>query len=118
MNKFDLSKFKQVLESGDADGLAELQSDNFTQTELDDVTPPSSPRVHSKEAYHKIIERASSNGVKFTVEKIVDGGDQIAYSVTCHIPNGRKVVSNIIGDIKNGRISKELAVGARDPEKK
>jgi len=117
MEKFDLSKMKQAMEVGDADAWSGLHSDDFEQIEMDDVTPPSNPKTHTKNGLYEIIKRASSNGVKFTVEKMVDGGDQIAYSVTCHIPNGRKIVSNVISDVKDGKINHELAVGARDPEK-
>ena len=116
-NVFDLEKLKQAIESGDADTWRTMCADDFEQIEMDDATPPSSPRKRNKAEFFQIIERANSNGVKFTVEKTVNGGDKIAYSVTCHIPNGRKVVSNVIAGVKDGKLTSELDVSARDPEK-
>ncbi len=118
MKEFDLTKLETSFNSGDMDSLADLYSDDYTMEEMDDATPPSNPRSRKKAELVQMVGGAAGKGVKFEVENLVDGGDRIAYTVHCLIPNGRKVTSNVISDVKDGKIYKELHVSARDPEKR
>lgn len=82
---------------------------------MDDATPPSAPGVYrGREPLEQIFRQCKSNGVKATVENLVPGEERAAATVTCEFPNGRKVVANVILDLEEGRIVRELVTGARD----
>lgn len=118
MSEFDLNKLKSAYETGDIDTVASLFSEKYTMSEMDDVTPPSNPRQRNKTEIIEMVGRAAGNGVKFVLENTVDGGSQVAYTIHCLIPNGRKITTNSIAEVKGGQIISELHVSARDPEKK
>lgn len=113
-NNFDLEKLKQAFENKDADGLAAMYADDFEQTEMDDVTPPNAPRKRTKQEVYEIIKRNQNSQVKFSLDNLVPGKDRAAYTITCHLPDGVKVVGNSIVEIRGGKIVKETVIQARE----
>ncbi len=42
--------------------------------------------------------------------------DRAACTITCEFPDGRRLVSNTIYDLKGGKIDRQLDVQVMDPE--
>ncbi|OGL40436.1 hypothetical protein A3J32_03530 [Candidatus Saccharibacteria bacterium RIFCSPLOWO2_02_FULL_46_7] len=114
MSKFNLTNLKQAWEKGDAATLAGFVADSFEQTEIDESTPPNAPRKRTRLEYLDMAERGLSSGAKMKVYNLVPGDERAAYSFTCHMPSGVKMVGNSIIEIKNGKIIKEVTVQAKE----
>lgn len=112
--RFDLDLLRRSFESWDLDTLRDLYHDDLEQIEMDDVTPPSSPRTRNKEDVMAIFERASKGTVRILVDNPVAGEERCACTLTCAFDDGRRVVANSILDIRDGRIVRQFDVQARD----
>lgn len=113
-NIFDPIKIKKAWDAGDIPALMELFDNGFEQTEIDEATPPNNPRKRSKSEYMQMAQGGIKNGAKMDVYNIVPGKDRAAYSFTCHMPNGVKMVGNVIVEIQNGKIVKETTIQAKE----
>ena len=110
-------RLKDMFEQWDLAALKELYADDFEQTEMDDATPPNAPRKRTKEDLVQIFERNQGGSkVKLTVKNLFASDDRVGYTLTCTLPDGRRIVSNSILDIRDDQVVRDLAVQARDPE--
>lgn len=112
--RFDLDLLKRSFESWDLERLADLYHDDVEQVELDEVTPPASPRIRNKDELMSIFERASKGAVRILVDNPVTGDERCACTFTCAFGDGRRVVANSILEIRDGRIARQFDVQARD----
>ena len=112
---FDLDTFRRGYEEWDIDALVELYSDELELIQIDRDNPPSSPRVrHGKDVAESMWRHCAGAGVKATVANAVAGEDRAAATVTCVFPGGRKVVSNTMLELRNGRVVREHYVASGD----
>ena len=115
--QFDIESLKRGFEQLEVDTVLGLYADDLEQIEMDDATPPKSPRVRrGKEFLGGVIESCSKSGVKLYLDNPVVGEDRAACTITCEFPDGRRVVSNTIFDLKDGKIVRQFDVQARDPQ--
>jgi hypothetical protein len=112
--RFDLGLLKRSFESWDLETLLALYDDDVEQIEMDEVTPPASPRVRGKDDLRQIFENGCKAGVRISVDNPVAGEERCACTFTCAFDDGRRVVANSILDIRDGRIVRQLDVQARD----
>ena len=118
VTRFDLDAFKRAYEEWDIEALLGLYADEVELVQIDRDNPPSSPRVRSgKEVLKGMFEHCAAAGVKATVENTVAGHDRAAATVTCEFPGGRKVVTNGILELRDGRIVRERDVVAGDQKR-
>ena len=112
---FDIDAYRRGYEQWDIDVLLSLYADDVEQIQMDDATPPSAPGVYTgKERLEQMFRHCAGHGVKATVQNTLAAGDRAAATVTCEFPTGRKVVANVIFDVRDGRIVRELVTSARD----
>ena len=112
--RFDIDALKRSFESWDLDALMELYADDVEQIEMDDVTPPSAPRVRTKEELAAVFGNGCRAGVKISVDNIVLGDERAACTFTCAFDDGRRVIANSILDLRDGRIVRQFDVQVRD----
>ena len=112
--RYDFDLLKRSFESWDLETLSELYHEDLEQIEMDEVTPPASPRVRSKADLWQVFENGCRAGVKVSAENPVVGEDRLACTFTCAFDDGRRVVSNSIIDLRDGRIIRQFDVQARD----
>ena len=112
--RFDIGALKRSFESWDLDALLELYADDVEQIEMDDVTPPSAPRVRTKDELAAIFANGCNAGVKITVDNLVPGDDRAACTFTCSFDDGRRVIANSILELRDGRIARQFDVQVRD----
>lgn len=114
---FDIHAYKRAYENWDVETLLSLYADDVEQVQMDDATPPREPGTYrGKERLEQMFRHCKDNGVKATVENLVPGTNRAAATVTCEFPTGRQVVANVILDLREGRIARELVTAARDAE--
>ncbi len=112
----DLGAFARAFETWDVEGLLGMYTDDIELTQVDHTNPPSSAQVtHGKDVLRGMFEFAATNGVKATVENTVSGPDRAAATITCALPDGRKIAANVILDVVDGRIARQLEYQAADP---
>lgn len=114
---FDLAAFARAFEAWDMPTLLAMYAPGVEQVEMDDVTSPSAPRIRrGTEPMETMFRHCSEAGVKATLTNLVPGEERAACTVTCDFPSGRRVVSNSILDLRDGLITRQLDVLARDPK--
>jgi ketosteroid isomerase-like protein len=113
----DVEVFKRAYEEWDIEALLGCYADDVELVQIDRDNPPSAPRVrHGKEIFKGMFEHCAAAGVKATVEHAFAGEDRAAATITCEFPGGRKVLSNAILELEDGRIVRERDVLAGDPK--
>jgi ketosteroid isomerase-like protein len=113
---FDLETLKRGYEEWDIEALLGLYAEDFELVQID--RPPSAPRaLRGTDILRGMLEHCAAAGVKATVENPVAGDQRAAATITCEFPGGRKVLSNAILEIEDGRIVRELDVLSGDPRK-
>ena len=91
----DTQRLKDTFEKWNMAALKELFADDFEQTEMDDVTPPNEPRKRTKQDLIEIWERNQDDSkVKLTIDNLFATNDHVAYTLTCTLPSGRRIVSS------------------------
>ena len=112
--RFDFDLLKRSFESWDLETLSRLYDDELEQIEMDDVSQPAAPRVRTKAELWQLFENGCRAGVNVSAENPVIGDGRIACTFTCLFDDGRRVVSNSIIDLRDGRIVRQFDVQARD----
>ena len=113
----DAQRIKDMFEQWNLATLQELYADDFEQTEMDDATPPNAPRKRTKQDLIEIFERNQGGSkVKITIDNLFAGDGHVAYTLTCTLSDGRRIVSNSILEIRDDQVVRDVAVQARDPE--
>ena len=115
--QFNIEGLMQAFEAGDADRVLEFYATDFEHIEIDAEAPPASPRRTGADYIRGAIEGAAQAGIRFRLENLVVGGDRAACTITCEFPDGRRLVSNTIYDIRDGKVVRQLDVQVTDPEK-
>lgn len=114
---FDIEAFKRAYEEWDLETLLALYADDVEVIQIDRDNPPSTPRTRQgKDVLAGMFEHCASANVKATVENAVAGDGRAAATITCAFPGGRRVVANVILEIRDGRIVREREVVAGDPK--
>ena len=109
--RFDLDTFRRGYEEWDIPALLELYAEAVELVQVDRDNTPSAPRVrHGRAVLAGMLEHCAGAGVKATVEHAVAGEQRAAATVTCAFPNGRRVVSNAMFELRDGRIVREYGV--------
>jgi ketosteroid isomerase-like protein len=115
---FAVETLKRGYEEWDIEALLGLYAEDFELVQIDRDHPPSAPRaLRGTDVLRGMLEHCAAAGVKATVDNSVAGEERAAATITCEFPGGRKVVSNAILEIEDGRIVRELDVLSGDPRK-
>ena len=113
--RVDLDALARGLEQLDVEAVLALYADDLEQIEMDDKTPPSSPRVrHGRETIEQMLRACAEHGVALRVDNLVPGEERAALTIACEFPTGRKVVANSILELRDGKIARQIDVQARD----
>jgi ketosteroid isomerase-like protein len=115
---FDVETLKRGYEEWDIEALLDLYAEDFELVQIDRDHPPSAPRaLRGTDVLRGMLEHCAAAGVKATVDNSVASEQRAAATITCEFPGGRKVLSNAILEIEDGRIVRELDVLSGDPRK-
>lgn len=113
---FDLAAFQRAVESGwDIAALLPLYDVDAEYITVDKDHPPSSPRVlKGRTAISGYLTEAASHGVVSRIDHAVVSEDRAALTFSCRYPEGTRVLSNAMLELKGGRIVRQTDVQAWD----
>ena len=114
--QFDIEALKRAFEAHQVDKVLEFYSSDLDHLEIDAGAPPKSPRRSGIDYLGDAIQGAAQAGIKLHMENPVAGEDRAACTITCEFPDGRRLVSNTIYDLKDGKIIRQFDVQVTDPE--
>lgn len=114
--RFDIDALKDAFEAGDVDKVLGFYSQDLEHIEIDAGAPPKSPRTSDLEHIGTALRGAVQAGIKLRMENLVVGADRAACTITCEFPDGRRLLSNTIYDLADGRIARQFDVQVTDPE--
>jgi len=115
-SQFDMEGLKKAFEAGDVDGVLEFYAEDLDHIEVDEGAPPRSPRRTGADYIRSAVAGATQAGIKLRLENPVVGTDRAACTITCEFPDGRRLLSNTIYDLRDGKIVRQLDVQVMDPE--
>ncbi|MEV2275427.1 nuclear transport factor 2 family protein [Nocardiopsis sp. NPDC049922] len=114
---FDADLLKRAVETRDADTFLAQFSDDAELEMFDRHTPPSAPTVlHGREAIAASMRELFARDMTHEVLQCVVEGDHAAYTERCSYPDGSKVMSMTMLDLRDGRIVHQATVQAFDEE--
>ena len=115
-SQFDMEGLKKAFEDGDVDGVLEFYAEDLDHIEVDEGAPPKSPRRTGADYIRSAVGGATQAGIKLRLENPVVGTDRAACTITCEFPDGRRLLSNTIYDLRDGKIVRQFDVQVMDPE--
>ncbi|WP_017600879.1 nuclear transport factor 2 family protein [Nocardiopsis lucentensis] len=114
---FDAELLKRAVEARDADTFLAQFSDDAELEMFDQHTPPSAPTVlHGRDAIGATMRELFARDMRHEVLQCVVEGDHAAYTERCSYPDGSKVMSMTMLDLRDGRIVHQATVQAFDEE--
>ena len=114
--EFDIEALKRAFEANEANKVLQFYSSDLEHIEIDADAPPKTPRKSGTDYIAAAIEGAAQAGINLRLENPVVGEDRAACTITCEFPDGRRLVSNTIYDLRDGKIVRQLDVQVTDPE--
>jgi hypothetical protein len=113
---FDIAALKRAFEASEVDTVLTFYAERFEHVEIDAGAPPSAPRTTDTAHLRSALEGARQGGIKLHLDNPVVGRDRAACTITCEMPDGKRLVSNTIYDLVDGKIVRQLDVQVMDPE--
>jgi hypothetical protein len=106
---------KQAIEGRDGPMLASFYADDAIVRIIDRNNPPSKPReIKGKAAINTFWDDICSRAITHRIETSIAEGNRIAFTQACAYPDGAKVFSQAMLDLKDGKISRHTVVQAWD----
>lgn len=114
-DQFDFQAFKKALESLDLESWVEFYADTAEWIEYKHNFPPRSPRLMSgKKEIVNFLAGVKSSNVILKIEDEVIGQTRAACCLWVTLPDGKRIVENIIIHYSDGKITKQVDVEAWD----
>jgi hypothetical protein len=112
---FDFAAFKQAFETQDVEGWLAFYDDQAEWVEYRHKNPPRAPnRMTAKDASGAFLHRVKGSNVQLSLSDEVIGPTRAAFCVTCTLPNGDRIIENVIVHHKQGKIARQVDVEAWD----
>ena len=112
---FDVAEYVRGYEQWDVQALLSLYDDDVELIQISHDHQPSEPKVtHGVDVLRGMFEFGATNDVTAIVENVVASDDRVAATVTCVLPNGRKIIANTILELRDGLIVREYEVEVAD----
>jgi len=113
---FDIDGLKRAFAAGDVDGVLAYYSKDLEHVEIDAGAPPNAPRTTDFEELGNKLRGAAQGGVKLSIDNTFVADDRAACTITCELPDGRRLISNTIYDLADGKIVRQFDVQVMDPQ--
>jgi hypothetical protein len=112
---FDFSAFKQAFEGKDVEAWLSFFDETAEWIEYRHANPPRSPnRMRGKSAIGDFLRRVRGADVQLALSDEVIGPARAAFCVTCTLPNGNRIIENVIVHHRAGKIVRQVDVEAWD----
>jgi ketosteroid isomerase-like protein len=115
LKKFEFVAFKDAFERKDAARWVEFYAEDAQWIEYKPSAPPRAPiRMIGKSQIEEFVEAVSRSNLEITLADEVVGEERAAFSVTCTFPDGRRVYEQVIVQLEDAKIARQVDVEAWD----
>ncbi len=112
---WEMGALRRGLEQNDAGLVSGLYADDAEIEIVDRDHPPSQPMtLHGRQAIADFLRDLASRHVAHRVGREVIGSDALAFTETCQYPDGKRVLSNSLVELRDGKIRRHVMVQAWD----
>ena len=106
---------RRSVQARDAEAIADLYHADATIEIVDAVNSPSRPRrLTGRGEIEAHLRDLYARDMRHEVDLAVGSPDALAYAVRCAYPDGTRVLCSAIGELREGRIAREVVVQAWD----
>ncbi|WP_426565162.1 nuclear transport factor 2 family protein [Angustibacter sp. McL0619] len=111
----DVSTLVNGIEQRDSAAVAAWYTDDATFTSVDRDHPPSDPQVlRGAAAITEQLTEVCARDMTHEVRDLVVTSDALAFTEYCTYPDGTKVLCATIASLRDGKISRQIALQAWD----
>jgi ketosteroid isomerase-like protein len=111
----DFEALRRAQEQRDLDTMLTFYADDAEMLIVNRATPPSSPHtLRGKEKIAQYLGDVFGREMSHRIENEVLGEERVAFNVACEYPDGVKVLSSEILDVRDGKIVRQVEVVAWD----
>lgn len=118
---FDVEALRRGVEERDASAMRDLYTENAQLTLVDQRDQPSHPHeITGAAAIGEFLDEVCSREMEHHLEQVVvsPDGTHAGYLERCRYPDGTKVLSTSMLDLRDGRITAQTSLQAWDEESK
>jgi ketosteroid isomerase-like protein len=112
---FDAGALRRAFAERDVTALADLYTEDAVSERVDAQHPPGDPQIlRGRDAL--VAEAASvlARDMTHEISDVAIGPDAVGYLLRCRYPDGSRVTCAAIGQLRDGRIAREVCVQAWD----
>ena len=113
---FNFDGFKRAFESGEPEKILEFYSPELEHIEIDQDAPPTSQRTSGFDEIRQAFEGIAQARMPLRIDNEVTGEDRAACTITVEFPDHRRLLSNTIFHLRDGKIVRQLDIQVTDPE--
>ena len=111
----ELGTLRAAIEHRDADAMMAMYADDAEVRVVDRNNPPSRPMVlHGRSQVDAFTRDVMDREMTHRVEQAVVGDQRIAFNEACEYPDGVRVLSSNVLDLRDGKIATHTVVQAWD----
>ena len=115
MGEFDLDRFLDAFRAKDLRRWADWYADDAEWVEYRHQNPPRDPHVmRGQKEIGAFLAMICVAELEITVDHVVPGETSAAFMVTVTMPDGRRIIENVIIEIADGRVCRQIDVEAWD----
>lgn len=115
--KFDVEALRSGIEARDAEALSNLYAQNARLTLVDRREEPSHPfQIAGRLAIADFMDKLCGQNMSHRVDQVVvsDDGTRAAYLERCRYPDGTKVLTTSMIDLRDGMIAAQMSLQSWD----
>jgi ketosteroid isomerase-like protein len=111
--EFDFTAFKDAFERKDVEAWSEFYAEDAEWIEYKPSAPPRDPiRMLGKQRITEFFEAVAQGDLELALADEVLGPNRAAFSVTCTLPDGKRVFEHTTVQIADGKITRQVDVEA------
>lgn len=112
---FDFEGFRRAFTGQDIERWLDYFADDAEWIEYRHDAPPRSPnRMSGRAAIGAFLARVKASNIALAISDEVIGETRAAFMVICTLPDGRRIIENVILHFAEGKIARQVDVEAWD----
>jgi hypothetical protein len=115
MAAINLDAVRQAIETRNGSVLGGFYADDAVLLIIDQLNPPNQPReIKGHAAVAEYFDDVCGRAMTHAVENGIENGDRMAFTQTCHYPDGKGVFCSTTIQLSGGKIVRQVMVQAWD----
>jgi len=115
MSTFDFAAYRDAVLQLDAERWLEFYAPDAEWWEYRHANPPRAPNVmRGSDEIGQFLRGISGSGIRLALDNEVVAEPRVAYTLTVSLPDGRRIIENVILSHRDARIIHQIDVEAWD----